>query len=216
MVRNLSLFLVVAGCGELDTPRDVSGNFDVTYVDNLRVYIGEELVAEVVSGEDASFEWDGETFQVSQICSDEGVECPAETYWRTVGVDQPWGTKNKLLNFVNLDPDRGEPGQRMGGRMTNAGTFAMLSGLDLAGNGHCAAIGVGVVQGTFSATNDRVDDGVISYEWTGGCEIGPLLIGANLRLETDYTAVRIGDLDLSSVEPEPPIDEEGEIVEPET
>ena len=35
------------------------------------------------------------------------------------------------------------------------------------------------------------------------------------RLETDATAIRVGDYDVSSVTPEDPIDEEGEAVDPE-
>ncbi|MEQ1506619.1 MAG: hypothetical protein ABMB14_30605 [Myxococcota bacterium] len=204
------LALVGLGCGELAVPRDVSGNYEVAYVDNLRVYLDDHLVAEVVSGEDADFDWNGHGFEVSQLCSDEGVECPGESSWRTVGVDQPWGTSNRLLNFVDLDPDRGELGQRMGGRLGNDGRFSMLSGLDLDGYGDCAAIGVGTVKGTFTPENDGVTDGVLIYEWAGGCTIGGVELGAKIRLETDYTAVRTGDLDLSAIDAEPPVTSDGD------
>lgn len=205
---------VLTGC-ELAEPNDVMGNFEVHYVDNMRVYINDELVAEVRSGEDATVEWNGETFQVSTLCSDEGTECPAETFWGQVAIDQPWGADYQVLNFVNLDTEIGVAGQRIGGLLDDDGAFAMLSGLGLSGNGNCAAIGVGTVRGVFRADNSAVEDGVITYEWAAGCKVGDADIGGKLRLETDYTAVRVGDYDISSVDAEAPIDEEGEEIDPE-
>lgn len=202
-------------CGELEGgPQDRMGNYDVEYVDNLRVYINDELVAEVTSGEDASVEWNGEHFEISQLCSDEGVMCPSESYWTEVAVDQPWGQEYDLLNFVNLSEDRGTPGQRMGGELSADGGFVMLSGLAVGGEGSCAAIGVGTVEGIFAADNSTIDEGVIAYEWGAGCVIGEATIGGTLRLETDYEAVRSGDFDISSVTPEEPIDSEGAEVDP--
>ncbi len=206
--------LLALGC-ELAEPRDVMGNFEVHYVDNMRVYINDELVAEVESGEDADIEWDGEIFQVSTLCSDEGVECPSETFWGEAAVDQPWGDGYSLLNFVNLDLDSENPGQRMGGVLNDDGSFDMLSGLGLAANGNCAAIGVGTVTGWFSEDNQAIEDGVITYAWAGGCSVDGVEIGVSFRLETDYSATRVGDYDVSSVTPEEPIDEEGEEVDPE-
>jgi len=220
MLRRLlpiaTLSLVVAtACEQLDEPRDVMGNFEVEYVDNMRVYINDELVAEVESGEDATIEWDGETFQLSAVCSDEGTECPGETFWRDVAVDQPWGTDNALLNFVNLDQERGTPGQRMGGLLDEDGYFEMLAGLGIAANGAGAAIGFGVVDGYFDEDNQAIEDGVIAYGWGAGCVFSGVAIGASLRIETDFTATRVGDYDVSSVTPEPPIDEEGKEIDPE-
>ena len=202
-------------CGELESPRDVMGNFEVTYVDNLRVYIGDELVAEVESGEDATVEWDGSTFQVSQLCSDEGTECPSETFWRDVAIDQPWGDGYDLLNFVNLDEERGTPGQRMGGTLYEDGSFAMLAGVAVGAQGSCAALGVATVEGAFDSEAAAIDDGTIVYAWAGGCQVGEVTIGLELRIETDYTATRVGDYDISSVTPEEPIDDEGDEVDPE-
>ena len=209
----IGLALLTAGC-DLETPTDVTGNFEVTYTDNLRVYINDELVAEVAAGEDATIEWDGETFTLTQVCSDEGVECPGETYWRTVAIDQPWGEAYTLLNFVNLDQERGIAGQRMGGVLEDGGSFAMLAGLDLDGNDSCVAVGVGTVTGQF--VDAAIEDGIIAYAWGAGCEIGGVELNASLRLETDYTAIRTGDYDVSSVTPEAPIDENGDEVDPET
>ena len=50
---------------------------------------------------------------------------------------------------MNLDLERGTPGQRMGGVMDTDRNFAMLSGLQLGANEACAVIGVGVVEGAF-------------------------------------------------------------------
>jgi hypothetical protein len=204
----------LVGCGELEEAREVTGNFEVRYVDNLRVYIGDELVAEVVSGEDAEIEYSGEYFTVSTLCGEEGTTCPSEAYWREVAVDQPWGADNSLLNFVNLDPEYGVAGQRMGGLLDAAGGFTMLSGLALDGNGNCAVLGVGTVTGQFADDNASISDGVIAFEWAGGCQVGEVTLATSLRIETDYTAIRTGDYDVSSVSPAPPIDEEGEELEP--
>ncbi len=205
---------LACGQGEpLQTPNDVSGNYEVAYVDNLRVYINDELVAEVASGEDETVEWNGQSFQISTLCSAEGTVCPAETFWGKVGVEQPWGPEYRLLNFVNLDPELGTPGQRLGGVLEDNATFAMLAGLGVDSNENCAVLGVGVVTGTFA--DAAISQGVIAYGWAAGCQIGDVVIDGTLRLETDYTATRTGDLDLSSVTPAPPIDEEGEEIDPE-
>jgi len=168
------------------------------------------LVAEVESGEDALFDWDGETFQVSQVCGDEGVQCPGESYWRDVAVVQPHGTQRMLLNFINLDDERGELGQRMGGLMNESGEVEMLAGLALAADANCAAIGVGAVFGQFDDANEILDDGVIAYEWGAGCSIGGFVVLGSLRLETDYVAYRYSDLDLTGVDAEPAMDENGD------
>lgn len=205
------LLAVTTACYEkFEEPRDVKGNFEVEYEDNLRVYINGSLVADVQAGEDAAFEWDGEMFQVSQVCGDEGVECPSETYWRDVAVVQPHGTSRMLLNFINLDDERGQAGQRMGGLMTEEGDVEMLAGLALGADNNCAAIGVGAVFGKFDDANEVIDDGTIAYEWGAGCVIGSFILTGSLRLETDYSAFRYSDLDLSTVRPEPAIDENGD------
>jgi len=206
--------LATAGCGPLENPNDVMGNFEVSYSDNLRIYIDGELVAEVTPGSDETIEWNGGSFDVTTVCGDEGTDCPSESYWREVAVDQPWGSEYSLLNFVNLDQERGTPGQRMGGVLREDGGFEMLSGLALGANGPCAAIGVGTVTGAFVDENTAIEDGVITYTWLGACDLGTVTVGTELRLETDYTAARAGDYDVSSVTPEEPIDEEGEQVDP--
>lgn len=211
-----SLLLFAGACVPLETPRTVMGNFAVTWADNMRVYINDELVAEVTPGSDETIEWNGTTFEVTTLCSDEGVECPSETFWASAAVDQPWGPEYKLLNFVNLDTSKDGGGQRMGGLMEADGSFAMLSGLSLGGNGNCAAIGVGIVSGTFNADNTAIESGIVAYGWAAGCSVDGQDLGASLRLETDFTATRTGEYDISSVTPEEPIDEEGEAVDPET
>jgi hypothetical protein len=209
----LTLTAFASAC-MLDEPRDVMGNYEVHYVDNLRVYIDDELVAEVVSGDNEEIEWNGETFDITTLCSDEGTDCPAETFWGQVAVDQPWGSEYRLLNFVNLDQEHGEPGQRLGGLLDDDGTFAMLSGVGVGAAATCVAIGVGTVTGKFSGRKNNIVDGIIKYEYVGGCDIGLVTVAANIRLETDFTATRTGDYDVSSVDAEEPINEDGAQVDP--
>lgn len=216
LALTLSALMTLTACGELEEPRDVMGNFEVSYSDNLRIYIDGELVAEVEAGAEETIEWNGETFEATQVCGEEGNECPSQAYWREAAVDQPWGPEYGLLNFVNLDQERGEPGQRMGGSMLADGSFTMLSGLGLGNNGICQVLGVGTVEGQFSEDNAAIEDGVVSFTWAGQCQLGDnLTVHSELRLETDFTASRTGDYDVSSVTPEAPIDEEGEEVDPE-
>lgn len=209
------LLALSAGCFEADAPRDVTGNFEVLYADNLRVFIDGTLVAEVELGEEEAIEWDGETFTVSQACGEEDIACPSESGWRSVALDQPWGPEYTLLNFVNLDTERGEPGQRMGGTLDSDGAIAMLSGLGVAGQNGCAALAVGAIEGSLDEGSASIPDGVLAYEWAGGCQIGEATIAASFRLETDLVATRTGGYDVSSVTPEEPIDEKGEVVDPE-
>lgn len=211
----LPLLALSTGCFEATSPRDVMGNFAVEYLDNLRVFIGDDLVAEVESGEEETIAWDGASFTVSQVCGEEETACPSESWWRDVAVDQPWGAAYTLVNFVNLDVERGEPGQRMGGTMAADGAFEMLSGLGVAGQNGCAALAVGTVEGAFADDNASIPEGLVAYEWAGGCQIGDATIGTTLRLESDFVATRTGDYDVSSVTPEEPIDEQGEVVDPE-
>lgn len=194
----------------LAQPRDVSGNYDVIYADDLRVYIDGTLVAEAQAGENPTIEWNGSSFELEAVCGDAGTSCPSEVYWSCMGIEQPWGAENRLLNFISLD--EGSAGTRMGGLLEDDGTFAMLAGLDADGNGACAAIGVGTVEGTFTAANDGIVDGVLAVEWGAGCQIGDVVLTGNLRLESTVEAVRTGPLDLGGVTPEPPIDEGGEPV----
>lgn len=215
MSRAFLTLPLLAGCFEMETPLDVMGNFAVTYADNARVYIGDELVADVQPGTEETIEWNGESFTVSQVCGEEDTACPSESGWRELAVDQPWGPDHQLLNFVNLDLERGEPGQRMGGLLEEDGSFEMLSGLAIAGDNGCAALAVGTVTGTFSADATRVEDAMLVYEWAAGCQIGEVTVGTTLRIESDCTAVRTGEYDVSSVTPEEPIDEEGDPIDPE-
>lgn len=213
MVRTVcTLSLLALGGCELAEPTGVMGNFTVSYADNLRVYVNDELVAEVVPGEEDSVEIEGEVVRIAALCGRDETDCPSESYWRVVAVDQPQGPDSQLLNFVNLDPERGVPGQRMGGLMADDRSFTMLSGLNAGANELCAAIAVGTVTGRFSDDAQQVEEGVVAVSWSGGCNIGEG-VGLSLRLETDYTAVRTGDYDVSSVEAAPPVDEEGEPVE---
>lgn len=205
---------LLTGC-PTKAPQDLMGNFAVDYADNLRVYINDELLATVVSGEDTTVTWNGESFLVSTLCSDEGTSCPSETGWRQVAVDQPWGSGYTLLNFVDLDTDRGTPGARLGGLLADDGTYTMLSGLAVGGDEHCIAVGVGTVTGAFSSDATSVSNGIITWGWAAGCAVGDVQIGANLRLETDYTASRVSDYDVSSVTAAAPIDETGATVDPE-
>ena len=64
--------------------------------------------------------------------------------------------------------------------------------------------------GNFTETNDEVVSGVIVYKWAAGCKIGGVEIGAALKLETDYRAVRVSDFDLSGIEADPAMDQDGE------
>lgn len=207
--------LSLAACFEAEVPRDVMGNFAVSYSDNMRVYIGDELVAEVAAGTEEEIEWNGEAFTVSQVCGEEATACPSESWWREAAVDQPWGPDYELLNFVNLDLERGEPGQRMGGLLDATGSFEMLSGLAVAADNGCGVIGVGTVTGSFTADAAAIEAGIVAYEWAGGCQVGEVTIGTSLRLESDFSAARTGEYDVSSVTPEEPIDEAGQVVDPE-
>ena len=65
-----------------------------------------------------------------------------------------------------------------------------------------------------ATTNDGIVNAVIRAEWGAGCQIGGVTITGSLRLETSVEAVRTGPLDLSGIQPEPPIDEDGEEVDP--
>lgn len=216
-----SLFLAVTAgcfalsfaCEPLPEARSVLGNYDLTYDDVLRVYLNDQLIAEVAPGDDPTLEFDGQTFELTAVCGDDGTQCPSETFWHRMAVDQPLGTGNKLLNFVNLDPERGQVGQRLAGLMQGDGSFAMLAGVGLDGNEACAVLGVAKVIGAFAPGNaPDIDQATIVYEWGAGCQIAGTTLTGSLRLETDVHGVRTGDLDLAGA-PDEPLDEAGEPLE---
>jgi hypothetical protein len=91
----------------------------------------------------------------------------------------------------------------------------MLAGLGVGGNGNCSALGVGTVVGAFAEDNQAVESGIVRYEWAGGCHVGEVDVGVAIKLESDFTAARAGDYDVSTVEAAEPIDEEGTVVDPE-
>lgn len=217
MFRKLVLpilpLVLALGCEPLDEARDVSGNHELVYDDVLRIYLNDTLVAEVAPGDDSSITFEGQTFQLEAVCGDDGTDCPSETFWGRMGVEQPLGTGNKLLNFVNLDPERGNRGDRIAGMLQGDGSFAMLAGLGLDGNEACAVLGVASVVGQFAAGGSPdIESATIVYAWDAGCQIAGTTLTGSLRLETDVRGTRVGALDLADVGGGA-IDGEGEPIE---
>jgi hypothetical protein len=183
------LFTLACTGEPLDTPRDVSGRWDVAYDDTLRIFIDDQLIATVEPGSSETITWNGQTFEASAVCGDPGTTCPSDAFWATMDVAQPMGDDNRLLEFVEV-VDEQRTAETISGFMEDDGTFAMLAGLDVESSETCLAIGVGTVEGQFVDGDTRIDDAAIAVTWSAGCQFGGVTIDAEVRLETDVSAVR--------------------------
>ncbi len=183
------LFTLACTGEPLDTPRDVTGTWDVAYDDTLRLFIDDQLIATVEPGSTEAITWNGQTFEAQAICGEDDTTCPSEAFWATMDIEQPMGTDNRLLEFVEVVDD--VPTQeRISGLMEDDGSFAMLAGLDVESSEACLALGVATVEGRFTSGDTRIDDSVIAVTWSAGCQFGGVTIDAEVRLETDVTAQR--------------------------
>jgi len=216
----VALVASTSACWELDNDVYVEGNYALTHSDLIKVYWGEDLIAEIDPAQGGTLELGEYSVEYDEFCSDPDVSCPTEVFWDEVAIYQPLGTDNALLNAVNIGTI-GEPGARLAGVIESDGSFWMLLGLSASWNENCISVGISDAQGTFTQTGmgrenvyNNMETGTISVTYAAGCEvIDNVTIASSLTFESDFTGVRTGDLDLGDVEPDPAIDEDGEEVD---
>jgi len=211
---------MLPGCFNLDTAVYAEGNYDIDYVDTMRVFFNDDLVVELDAAQGGTIDIGEYQLEYDEFCTDEDFSCPSENLWGAVAIYQPLGYENGLLNAVNIGAV-GEEGQRLAGAVDENGNFDLLLGLSASADENCLAVGFSTASGVFHQSDterqrryDHIEDGVIQVTYAGGCEVlEGVTISSALRFETDFTGVRRGDVDLGNVEPDPAIDENGQEVD---
>lgn len=160
-------------------------------------------------------------------CADEAVTCPSEAWPSRVAIDQDDPDTVADAHALRAwDADApGAVVSGLVDHSTGAFLFG-LDG-DSAGDSSCAALAISLAGGTFYYPEDGVDtadsgdsasdpaaaladgvpaaagattgvvDGQVALGWLGACAWSGLAVVATLSIETDYLAVREGDLDHS-------------------
>jgi hypothetical protein len=158
------------GPGEED-PRDVTGNYDLTYDNKLRMQLNiGGAVREVTQtgyGGIADFgTYNGQpvTLDLTQFCAKPEVKCPSEQFWAKVAIDQPNLQKNgsdlqELRVIDNQDPmpPAGQKAASLTGLVDHANSDRFLIGLGIQGGAtqNCAAFDVSFASGRFSHEGER-------------------------------------------------------------
>ena len=215
LATGLAVALASGACLEDTNPAsDVTGNYTVTY-DNVitaTLYIGGAVYTAEVDGSSgmlsfATAEAGMLEVDINQFCALDEVQCPSETFWTEVSIDQPFGMamnpNSHILNVIDngdpMPPAGVEPGV-VGGLIDADDQFILALGAGLAGNGtNCALLELSWATGEFTSdfagNVDGIENGSIGVGFLGGCVWPGLALGASLVLETGYTAVRTGELD---------------------
>lgn len=191
-LATLALVVWVFSCGKggggPGDPRDVRGNYAVTYDNRLKLTLnlggavrevtqsgyGGIVDFGVVNGQSA-------TLDLTQFCAKSEVTCPSEAFWAKVAVDQPDLSKNQLdLQQLQVIDDTvhtlpaGQKAAAAAGLVDHAQEDRFLLGLGLGGGtaGSCAALGISFAQGRFSHVGERFEP-VTVYRTPSGAACTP-------------------------------------------
>lgn len=161
------------GGGSTKQERDVSGNYALTYDDQLKLRLAvggavREVTANGYGGivDFGSVNGQPVTLDLTQFCARPEVQCPSEAFWSKVAVTQPNLSANTLdlqqLTVVNdmvRDLDAGVRAASLSGLVdhNNADRFLLGLGLEGGANQACAAIGVSLAGGRFSRVGERTE-----------------------------------------------------------
>ncbi len=181
---SLTSAVAVISCGrsgESLEERDVRGNYDISYDDQLRLRLNiagvvRELTANGYGGVADFGVHEGQPVQLdlTQFCAREDVTCPNEALWAKVSVDQPDLTSSNLnlqklvvINNTVHELDAGERAASLAGLVDNSNDDRFLLGLGLKGgvSGSCAALGVSLAGGRFSREGEHEET---TQEWLTG------------------------------------------------
>lgn len=158
---------------------------------------------------------------LSAWCADEAVTCPSEAWSANVAIDEDNPTVSQAQHVLRAW-DADVPGAVVSGWVDhNNDQFVLALGGDSGGNESCGALALSLAGGTFyypDLAPDSADtaspyaglmaDGVaaapggptgiiegrVAVGWLGVCAWSGLAVAATLSIETEYTAVRTGDL----------------------
>ncbi len=193
---------------------DLEGNFEVNHAGQLSIYYNDALIEEVDAGTGATVDLDGLTLDVDSLCGSGLVTCHPDAKWAELAIEMPYGFDVGILNVVHIDDALPHAGTRLGGLYSNGSFEAFLGRHHIEDTG-CDSAMTRTLYGEFNETASVIKNGVIVTAFDSGCTIGGAELAFELRIESDFRATRIGDLDLSSVEDEDegPVDIEGDPID---
>lgn len=176
------------GGGSTPGERDVSGNYTLRYDDQLKLKLDvggavREVTANgygnvvdfgVVNGQPVKLD-------LTQFCARPEVQCPSESFWAKVAVNQPNLNSNNLdlqqlqvINDTQHVLDAGVRAQALGGLVDHNNDDRFLLGLGIEGGStsNCAALGISLAGGRFSRVGERVETSMLPRTQSGrACDL---------------------------------------------
>lgn len=180
LAKRLWVSLVLVSCGggggprpgEFD-PRDVSGNYALTYDDRLtlRLDVGgavREVTQQGYGGivDFGTINGNPVTLNLTEFCAKPEVQCPSEAFWAKVAVTQPNLSANRfpLQQLTVVDDtvhtlDAGQRAKSLSGLVDANNDDRFLLGLGAQGGAsqNCAAIAVSLAGGRFTRFGERFE-----------------------------------------------------------
>jgi hypothetical protein len=172
-----AMFSVAYACGSgtgggPGDPRDVRGNYDVTYDNQLKatLYLGGAVREVTQAGYGGVIDFgvvNGQpvSIDLTAHCARPEVECPSESFWTRVSVDQPDLTRNNFdLQGLQVIDNRvhnlpaGQKAAAAGGLVNhdNADRYVLGLGINGGANQACAALAVSFAHGRFTHAGESV------------------------------------------------------------
>jgi hypothetical protein len=179
------LAVTICSCGgggfSSEEERDVSGNYAITYDDQLtfKLYAGGAVREVTATGygnviDFGTVEGQPARVDLTQFCAKPEVQCPSEAFWPKVAITQPELKSNRLdlqkVLVVNDSFTRADGGvvgadggvmlaPSLGGLVNHDDFDKFLLGLgaDGASNANCLALSVSLAGGRFSRAGERIE-----------------------------------------------------------
>lgn len=174
MRKSLALAGVLLSCGGVGDPavRDVTGNYDLAYDDQLRLQlnVGGAIREVTVNGYGNVADFgtvNGEpvTLDLTEFCARPEVLCPSERLWSKVAVDQPDRASGRAVQTLVViddrqrDLDAGVRASSVAGLIDLEQNDRFILGLGASGgaSGNCAALAISLAGGRFSRRGERLE-----------------------------------------------------------
>ncbi len=166
----LALLTLLAACQDETPASDVRGNYDLTYDNVLTLQLkigGRVFEAEGDETGDVTFETDSGpvTLDLAAFCARPEVECPSETLWAKVSIDQPNidadNPNTHVLNVINNTVHELPDGQRaevVSGLIDERDRFGLVLGGGHQSEGDCTLLALSTAGGRFSHEGERLEE----------------------------------------------------------
>lgn len=185
---SLSACLPPGEGGDGGDPRDVRGNYALTYDDKLLLQLNiggavREVTASGYGGvaDFGTYQGQPVKLDLAQFCAKPDVQCPSEAYWSKVSIDMPDLKKNRLVlqGIQVIDDedtmlDAGVHAKVVGGLVNHDDFDRFIVGLGAGAgqSGACAAFDVSFASGRFSRAGESMKQ-VTVYRYPNGASCDP-------------------------------------------